>query len=207
MGVTEDGDLNAVFLDLFLHILKVHAPYAVLVLFQIGGNDVHLVVFENAGKAYIGGSMNQNGVARFGQGVQNAGNAAKNAVFVADVGFGQTVYAETLSLPVDDGIIVTVGIHVVTEQRMLQTLSHSFHNRRSSRYVHIGDPHGQIAEVGALCPSGHGVDVPFQRVVTGALPYLVKIVFSHCTDTTFRKIEGSCMMRRFPFIIALSTRM
>ena len=67
--VAENRNADAFFLDLFLHILKIHAVNAVFVLYQRGRNDIHIVIFKDAGKANVGRRMHQNGIAGLWKGM------------------------------------------------------------------------------------------------------------------------------------------
>ena len=132
--------------QLFLHIFKVHPPYAGLVPLQGAEHHVVAVVGEGAGEAHVGGGVEQHLAAPGAGHVQRADHAAQHAVLVADAFPGQPGHAVAVFLPGDDGVKVFIGGVKVAVGRVLRPadkrLGHGGHGGK----VHVRHPHGDGVE-------------------------------------------------------------
>ena len=142
VGGAEHRGVDVVLHDLLLHVREVHAVDARLVLDQGAVDNVVAVVGQAAGKADVGGGVEQHVVAFGAQHVQGADNAAQHAVFIANALLGQAGDAVALLLPVDDGVVVIVAGGKVAEERMLDALGNGLGDGGHRGEVHVRHPHG-----------------------------------------------------------------
>ena len=127
--------------QLGVHILVIHTPYAVFVLFQRAVDDFVAVVLDAHGKADVGGAVQQHAVAGRGKRGQCRNHAAQNAVFVADIFLGQAGHAVAGFLPAYDGIIIFVRRLKVAERRVLGSFDDRLRNGGYGGKIHIRHPH------------------------------------------------------------------
>ena len=109
-----------IFLDLLIHIFVVHSPNAFFISVQLRVNDLTAVVGDGTSEADVGGGVDQDGLTRSSEGLQSGSNAAQNAVLVADSFLGH-LSMMSVSMPLDDCIIVIIRNREVAVQRMLST--------------------------------------------------------------------------------------
>ena len=55
--------MNVILHDFLLHVVEVHTPYAVLILYEITVNDVVAIVRQTVGETDIGRLVNQDVIA------------------------------------------------------------------------------------------------------------------------------------------------
>ena len=67
MGVTEDADMDMIFLDLLIHVLVVHSPNALFVSVELRVNDLTAVVGNGTGEADVSRRVDQDGLTRSGE--------------------------------------------------------------------------------------------------------------------------------------------
>ena len=144
----EDRHMDVVLLQLAVHILKVHAPDALLVKIQRRMNDLVTVVGDAAGKADIGRAVQQHAVAGGRKGGQRADHTAKHAVFIADM-FGQhALDIVALLLPADDGVVIFRRGAEIAVGRVGGTADDRFRDGGRRGEVHIGHPHRDHIKAG-----------------------------------------------------------
>ena len=157
VGGAEDSQMNVVGLQLGVHILVVHAPDAVFILFQRAVHRGAAQIFHVGGEAHIGGAVKQNLVAGGGQGLHRAGDTAVDAVLVADVLPFQIPEAVAFGLPADDGVVIGVAGEEVAIEGVLGPLNHGGGDGRAGGEVHIRHPHGDgvealLGSIGLVAP-------------------------------------------------------
>ena len=175
----EDGQMDVVLLQLGVHVLVVHAPHAVLVLLEGAVYRGAAQALHIGGEAHIGGGVEQDLVAGGGEGLHRAGDAAVDAVLVADVLPFQIPEAVALGLPADDGIIIGAAGEKVAVQRVLGPLNDGGRHGGAGGEVHVRHPHGD--GVKALL-GGVGYDRP-QFLVPDAL---------HCGCVLSVTVDDGC---------------
>ena len=77
--------MDVVLRELALHVLKIHAPHALLVELKRAVDNAIARGLDGLGKTDVGGTMDQHRVARLDIGAQRRHDAAQHAVFVADM--------------------------------------------------------------------------------------------------------------------------
>ena len=181
VGRAEHRRVDAVFHDFFLHVLKIHAPHAVLIQDQRAVDDVVAVVGEAAGEADVSGRVEQHLVPLGTKHIQRGDHPAQHTVFVSNVPFGQPVHAVPVLVPADNRVVVIVGGGKVPEGGVLGTLDNGGGDGWDSGKVHVRHPHGNGVEAlpgragskASGCADGvHGDGVPAMAVHDGG-----KIIF------------------------------
>ena len=142
VGGAEDGDMDAVFFQLPVHVLIVHTPDACLVPLQRGVHRHPAGILKGVGEAHIGGGVDKNLLSRRGEGLQRGADPAQHTVFIADVLRQQALHAVALSLPADDAGKVFLRQGEIAEVGHFQPLVKGLHHRRRGDKAHIRDPHG-----------------------------------------------------------------
>ena len=188
VGGAEDGQMDVVGLQLGVHVLVVHAPHAVFILFQRAVHRGAAQVFHVGGEAHIGGAVKQNLVAGGGQGLHRAGDTAVDAVLVADILPFQIPEAVALGLPLDDLFVINIRSGKIAIKRVLGPLNDSGGDGGTGGKVHIGHPHRDGVEavlggVGLVAP--HLVSDPLHRlgVFAAAVNDGCKVVFHNKTSS------------------------
>ena len=138
----EDGDVDVVFFEFFIHVLKIHAPNAVLVAEKRAVDDFKAVVFKAARKADISGAVHEHGVARRGKSRQRRNDAAQYAVFIADMRTGQSLDTVPVFLPADNRVKICVRRRKIAERRMFRARDDRVLDFGQRRKIHVRHPHG-----------------------------------------------------------------
>ena len=138
--------MDVVFLELAVHIVEIHAPYALIVAFQGAVHDAETVVLNTVRKTDICRTMKEHGITRSGKSGKSGDKASDDAVFVADMFSGQPSDAIALALPVDNGVKILIGGCEISKSRMLSAIDYCLSHRGNRREIHIGYPHGDKAE-------------------------------------------------------------
>ena len=142
----ENGSMDVVLCELALHVLKVHAPYALVVELKRAVHNAIARGLDGLGKTDVGGAMDQHRVAGLHIGAQRRHDAAQHAVFVADMLRRQTLNAVATALPFEDAVEVLGARIKVAKHRVLGTLNDVFLDRGDGGKVHVGHPHGDAVE-------------------------------------------------------------
>ena len=137
-----DGCMDMVSLYLFLHILVVHAPYAVFVLFELASYEVIADSADFLKEAHVGGSMHKHVVTVRAKNFKSAYDSAQDAVLISDMLCFQTLDAVSLRLPVYDAVEVFLPRCKISESGMFRTLYYGVDYGGSGGKIHVGDPHG-----------------------------------------------------------------
>ena len=181
VGGAEDGRMDVVLLQQAVHVVKIHPPHAVFVPVQGAVDDAVAIGFQRAGKADVGGAVDQHGIAGGGQAAQGRHYAAQNTVFVADGLFGQVGHAVAVSLPVGDSLVVGVRRGKVAVQRVLSAFNDGGRDRGHGGKVHVRDPHGDDGKAVlrlARCKAARlAQGIHRQRIHPAAVVHSGKIVF------------------------------
>ena len=77
--------MDVVLCELALHVLKVHAPYAMVIELKRAAHNAIARGLDGLGKTDVGGAMDQHRVAGLHIGAQRRYHTAQHAVFVANV--------------------------------------------------------------------------------------------------------------------------
>ena len=64
MRRAENGSMDVILLELVLHVLKVHAPYALVVELKRAMDNAVASGFNGLGEADVGGAVNEHRIAR-----------------------------------------------------------------------------------------------------------------------------------------------
>ena len=148
VGRAEDGGVDLVVRQLFLHILEVHPPDMAFILEQGAVDNAVAAILQTAGEADVGGRVEENLVSPGADGPQGAENTAQNAVFIADALPGQTGDAVAVLLPADNGFVVFAGWLEVAVGRVLSPGNDGPGDGGEGGEIHIRHPHGD--EIKAL---------------------------------------------------------
>ena len=146
VGGTEDGQVDVILLELPVHVLIVHAPYALPVPLQRGVDGNTARVLEGVGEAHICGRVDKNLLAGSGEGLEHGADAAQHAVFVADVFRQQALHPVAFLLPADDAVEIFFRQGEVAEVGHLHALVYGRHHRRGRLEAHVRYPHGDSGE-------------------------------------------------------------
>ena len=151
VGGAENGGVDLVVHDLFLHVLEVHTPDLILIHIHGGVNDVVAVILQSVGEAHIGRGVDQHIIAPGTHHIQGADHTAQNAVGIADVLALQTFHAVAVALPVDDGVVILITGQEIAVAGVLGTLDDGFGDGGRGGEVHVRHPHGnQVKAVSGL---------------------------------------------------------
>ena len=142
----ENGSMDVVLREFALHVLKVHAPYALVVELKRAMDNTVARGLDGLGKADVRGAMDQHRVTRLGIGAQCRYDAAQHAVFVADVLRRQAFNAVATALPLDDAVEVLGARIKVAKHGVLGTLNDVLLDRRHRGKIHIRHPHRDAVE-------------------------------------------------------------
>lgn len=163
VGGTKDGGVDVVFRNLLLHIGKIHAVGTAFVQDQRTVDDMVAVIVQAAGKAYVGGGVEEHIVPSGAEYVQSADDAAQHAVLIADAFPGQAGGAVAGLLPPDDRVQVFLPGGEVAEMRLLCAGDDCFLHRGDGGEIHVRHPHGDGVEAllgraggGAVAQGVHG---------------------------------------------------
>ena len=142
----EHGHVDVMLLELPVHILVIHAPYAALVQRERTVDDAVAVVFDAPGEPDVGWAVQQHAVAGGGERGQRTDHTAQDPVLVADRLPGQSGDPVARGLPVDDGAVIVVGGGEVPVGGMLRPFDDGLRDRGHGREVHVRHPHGDDVE-------------------------------------------------------------
>ena len=169
-----------------VHVLVIHAPDTVFIAAQGRKLRFAAEIIQNMGKADIGRGVQQHGLSGDGQGLHGRADAAKHAVFIADVRALQAGQAVARLLPAENAVKIFIRHGKITEVRKSETLMHRLEDRRRGREAHVRDPHGDaLRRSRAHAP---GIDVCGNGIRAGAVEHRDKIIFHSpsCGSSVFR---------------------
>ena len=155
----EHRGMNVVLGEFALHVLKVHAPHALVVEFKRAVDNTIARGFDGLGKADVGGAVDQHRIARLNIRTQRRHNTAQHAVFVADMLGRQALNAVATALPFDDAVKVLGTRIEVAEHRVLGALDDVLLDRGHRGEIHVGHPHGNAVEALVGCVRSHTGDL------------------------------------------------
>ena len=133
-------------LELLIHILVIHAPYAVLVQLERAVDDAIAVVLDAHGEPDVGRAVQEHAVARSGERGQRTDHATQDPVLIANRLAGQSGNPIARGLPVDNGAVIVVGGGEVPVGGMLRPFDDGLRDRGHGREVHVRHPHGDDVE-------------------------------------------------------------
>ena len=142
----ENSSMDMVLRKLALHVLKIHAPHALVIELQRAMDNAIARGFDGLSKADVGRTMDQHRVTGLHIGAQRRYDAAQHTVFVADMLKRQALDAITAALPLDNAVEVLGARIKVAKHRVLGTPNDVFLNRRHRGKVHIRHPHRDAVE-------------------------------------------------------------
>ena len=155
----EHGGMDMVLCELALHVLKVHAPHALVVEFKRAVDNAIARGLDGLGKADVGGTVDQHRIARLDVRAQRRHDTAQYAVFVADMLRRQALDAVATALPFDDAVEVLGARIKVAKHGMLDTLNDVLLDRGHRGKIHVGHPHGNAVEALVGCVRSHTGDL------------------------------------------------
>ena len=141
MRAAEHGHVDVMLLELPVHILVIHAPYAALVQRERTVDDAVAVVFDAPGEPDVGRAVQQHAVAGGGERGQRTDHAAQDPVLIADRLAGQSGNPIARGLPVDNGVVIVVGGGEVPVDGVLRAFDNGLRNRGHGREIHVRHPH------------------------------------------------------------------
>ena len=151
--------MNVVLGELVLHVLKVHAPHALVVELKRAVDNAIARGFDGLGKADVGGAVDQYRIARLDIRAQRRHDTAQHAVFIADMLRCQALDAITAALPFDDAIEVLGTRIEVAKHGVMDALNDVLLDRGHRGEVHVRHPHGYAVEALVGCVRGHTGDL------------------------------------------------
>ena len=178
--------MDVLFLQMLLHVLKIHPPDAVLVLHQRGMHGLVAVVLQAHREADVGGAVDQDLVAAGADAVQRTDDAAQHTVLVADVFRLQAGDAVALLMPPDDAVEIRIRGLKIAEGRVFCTLNDGFLDGGHGGEVHVGHPHRDSVKARLRGSRGEAVAlqaVHCDGVSTAAVQDGSKIVFHKCAPS------------------------
>ena len=155
----EHRGMDVVLGEFALHVLKVHAPHALVVELKRAVDNAIARGLDGLGKADVGGAVDQHRIARLDMRAQRRHDAAQHAVFVADMLRRQALDAIAAALPFDDAVEVLGARIEVAKHGVLGALNDVFLDRGHRGKVHIGHPHGNAVEALVGCVRSHTGDL------------------------------------------------
>ena len=177
----EHRGMDVVLGEFALHVLKVHAPHALIIELKRAMDNTIARGLNGLGKADVGRAVDQHRIARLDIRTQRRHDAAQHAVFVADMFRAQTFDAIAAVLPFDDAIEVLSARVKVAKHGVLGTLNDVFLDRGHRGKIHVGHPHGNAVEALVGCIRSHTGDltpgVNGYGVHTVAVDKRAKVVF------------------------------
>ena len=151
--------MDVVLGELALHVLKVHAPHALVVEFKRAVDNTIARGFDRLGKTNVGGAVDQHRIARLDIRAQRRHDAAQHAIFVTDMFRAQTLNAVATALPFDD-VVEVLGTRIeVAKHGVLSALDDVLLNRGHRSKIHVGHPHGNAVEALVWCVRSHTGDL------------------------------------------------
>ena len=151
--------MDVVLGELALHVLKVHAPHALIIELKRAVDNTIARGFDRLGKADVGGAVDQHRIARLNIRTQRRHDTAQHAVFVADMFRAQALDAIAAALPFDDAVKVLGARIEIAKHGVLGALNDVFLDRGHRGKVHIGHPHGNAVEALVGCVRSHTGDL------------------------------------------------
>ena len=142
MRRAENGGMDAVLYDFFLHIGKIHTPDIFRIQLQRTVNRMIPVIFQAHGKSHIGRRMKQHLVSFGTQYIQRAEHATEHAILISDVLCFQSAHSVAIFLPPDDGVKIFLRGAEVAVRRVRGPLCQRFRDGRHGGKIHIRHPHG-----------------------------------------------------------------
>ena len=155
----EHRGMDVVLGEFALHVLKVHAPHALVVEFKRAVDNAIARGFDRLGKANVGGAVDQHRIARLDIRAQRRHDAAQHAIFVADMLKCQALDAITAALPFDDAVEVLGARIEIAKHGVLGTLNDVLLDRGDRGKIHVGHPHGNAVEALVGCVRSHTGDL------------------------------------------------
>ena len=155
----EHRGMDVVLGEFALHVLKVHAPHALVVELKWAVDNTITRGFDRLGKTNVGGTVDQHRIARLDIRAQRGHDTAQHAVFVTDMFRAQTLDAIAATLPFDDAVKVLRARVKVAKHGMLGTLNDVLLDRGHRGKVHIRHPHGDAVEALVGCVRSHVGDL------------------------------------------------
>ena len=151
--------MNVVLGEFAPHVLKVHAPHALVVEFKWAVDNAIARGLDGLGKADVGGAVDQHRIARLDIRAQRRHDTAQHAVFVADMLREQVLDTIAAALPFDDAVKVLVARIEIAKHGMLRALNDVFLDRGHRGKVHVGHPQGNAVETLVGCVRSHTGDL------------------------------------------------
>ena len=127
--------------DLFFHVLEVHAPDSVGVLYQRGMHNMISTVGQTVRKADVGRRMKKNIVPFGAENTERGEHASQDTVFIADALSCQPGNAVAALVPFYDLLIVFLSDVKISISGVPGPFDYGFGNRGACRKIHVGDPH------------------------------------------------------------------
>ena len=155
----EHRGMDVVLGELALHVLKVHAPHALVVELKRAVDNAIARGFDRLGKADVGGAVDQHRIARLDICAQGRHDTAQHAVFVADMLRKQALNTVAAALPFDDAIEVLVARIEIAKHGVLGALNDVLLDRGHRGKVHVRHPHGNAVEALVGCARSHAGDL------------------------------------------------
>ena len=147
--------MDVVLGELAFHVLKVHAPHALIVELKRAVDNAIARGFDGLGKADVGGAVDHYRIARLDIRAQRRHDTAQHAVFVADMLRRQALDAVAAALPFDDAVEILGARIEIAKHGVLGTLNDVLLDRGHRGKVHVGHPHGNAVEALVGCVRGH----------------------------------------------------
>ena len=155
----EHCGMDVVLGEFALHVLKVHAPHALVVELKRAVDNAIARGLDGLGEADVGGAVDQHRIARLDIRAQRRHDTAQHAVFVTDMLRRQALDAITAALPFDDAVEVLGTRIEVTKHGVLGALNDVLLDRGHRGEVHVRHPHGNAVEALVGCVRSHTGDL------------------------------------------------
>ena len=151
--------MDVVLSELALHVLKVHAPHALIIELKRAMDNTIARGLNGLGKADVGRAVDQHRIARLDIRAQRRHDTAQHAVFVTDMFRAQTLDAIAATLPFDDAVKILGARIEIAKHGVLGTLNDVFLDRGHRGEVHVRHPHGNAIEALVGCVWSHTGDL------------------------------------------------
>ena len=155
----EHRGMDVILGELVLHVLKVHAPHALVVELKRAVDNTIARGLDGLGKADVGRAVDQHRIAWLDIRAQRRHDTAQHAVFVADMFRAQTLDAITAALPFDDAVEVLGARVEIAKHGVLGALNDVLLDRGHRGKVHVRHPHGNAVEALVGCVRSHTGDL------------------------------------------------
>ena len=102
MRITEDGYMNLMLLNFFIHIFIIHSPDSFFIPFQFTVDNLITGTANTSCKPDVSWAMHKNAIPRTGKCIESREQAAQNAIFISYAFLSKSSHLMPCFVPVND---------------------------------------------------------------------------------------------------------